>query len=368
MPNLEFLFGRIEEILSTSSVVVAALILYFFAAKIKTAVIEQILDDRVYGRQKRRILRYVNYFKSAFRAIVLVVACGAILFFWLPELWQKIVPYLLPLRFVLVQAVLLCIFIVIWEIIYYFLYRAIYVRLESNPQRASTLFPFAVNIASSILFAVYFMIFLREIGIDILPLLTGAGIVGIVVGLGAQQTVKDIISGFTIILEDLVQVGDVVKIAGNSGLIEKVTLRKIQLRDLKGAVLTVPHSEIKVIENMTKIYSYYLSDILVSYDADLDKVFDLINRTVEEMRADPQFQALILEPVEILGVDQFGDNAIFVKCRIKTPPIKQWDVGRAFNKRLKEVFDRNGIVIPFPQRTVRLVTEKPISVDSNSVR
>jgi small conductance mechanosensitive channel len=189
-------------------------------------------------------------------------------------------------------------------------------------------------------------------------LLAGAGIIGLAVGFGAQKLVQDIITGVFILLEDAVAVGDVVKVAGIGGLVEGLSIRSIRLRDLAGNVHTVPFSSVDTVTNMTRLFSYYLADIGVAYREDTDQVADVCRGIVEEMRSEPEFAADILEPLEGLGVDQFADSAVILKARIKTRPIRQWAVGREFNRRMKKRFDECGIEIPFPHRTLYFGTDK----------
>lgn len=163
---------------------------------------------------------------------------------------------------------------------------------------------------------------------------------------------KDVISGFFILLEDSVRVGDVVEVAGVGGLVEEVKLRTITLRDLSGNVHVVPNGVIDRVKNMTKLYSYYLFDVGVAYREDVDEVMAVLKDIAEELRGDAKFAADILEPLEMLGVDQFADSAVIIKCRIKTNPCQQWRVGREMNRRIKKTFDAKGIEIPFPHRTI----------------
>ena len=209
---------------------------------------------------------------------------------------------------------------------------------------------------------------LGEFGISIGPMLAAAGIVGVALGFGAQHLVKDIISGFFILLDDQIRVGDVVQISGKGGLVERVNLRMTVLRDLAGNVHYVPNGEISVITNMTKEYSRYVFEIGVAYREDTDQVIEIVKEIDEEMRADSAFAGDILEPIEILGVDQFADSAVIIKARTKTKPIKQWAVGREFNRRIKKRFDEHDIEIPFPHTTLYLGQDKngtapPINVD-----
>jgi len=211
---------------------------------------------------------------------------------------------------------------------------------------------------SVVFFAVALMMILGELGIEIGPIIAAAGVLGLAVGFGAQKLVEDIIIGFFILLDDQIRVGDVVQIAGKGGLVEKVDLRKIVLRDLAGNVHYVRNSQIGVVTNMTKDYSRYVFDIGVAYREDVDQVIEVVKQIDEELRKDPNFKADILEPLEILGLDQFADSAIIIKARTKTKPIKQWAVGREFNRRMKKKFDDLNIEIPFPHMTVYMGEDK----------
>lgn len=244
---------------------------------------------------------------------------------------------------------------IVWEGIGLYLSYVLKKADDRNQTRIKTLLPIIRNIVL-ILFSILFgLVMLSELGINITPLLAGAGVIGVAVGFGAQSMVKDFLTGFTIILEDIVRVGDVVNIAGMGGLVEQITLRKIQLRDFSGTVCTIPYSQITTIQNLTKDFSFYVMDIGVSYDSDTEKVFRVLRQVDEEMRADEKFATQMLEPIEIVGVDRFSDSAVIIKARLKTLPIQQWSIGREFNRRMKIAFEHEGIEIPFPQRTVRVV-------------
>jgi small conductance mechanosensitive channel len=202
------------------------------------------------------------------------------------------------------------------------------------------------------------MMVLKEFGIEIGPLLAAAGIVGLAVGFGAQSLVKDVISGFFMLLEDQIRVGDVVQIAGKAGLVEKINLKTTILRDLAGNVHYVPNGHIDVVTNMTKDYSRYVFDIGVAYRENVDEVIGVIKEVDEDLRSDPDYKDDILEPIEILGLDQFANSAIIVKARTTTAPNKQWRVGREFNRRLKKKFDEKNIEIPFPHVTLYMGQDK----------
>ncbi len=196
------------------------------------------------------------------------------------------------------------------------------------------------------------MMVLKEVGIDIGPLLAGAGIVGLAVGFGAQNLVRDVVSGFFIILENQIGVGDVAVINGTGGLVEGVNLRTIVLRDASGAVHVFPNGTISTLSNLTKDWSAVVFDIGVAYKEDTDRVARVMMEVAEELRADSNFKDRILEPMEIMGVDDFADSAVVIKARIKTRPIQQWSIGREYRRRLKKAFDEKGIEIPFPHRTL----------------
>ncbi|HEX3019285.1 MAG TPA: mechanosensitive ion channel family protein [Chitinispirillaceae bacterium] len=193
-----------------------------------------------------------------------------------------------------------------------------------------------------------------ELGFDIKAMLAGVGIVGLAVGFGAQNLVRDIISGLFLIFENRIRVGDVAIINGTGGLVEKVNLRTTILRSADGVVHVFPNGSINTLSNMTHEFSYYVFDIGVCYKENTDKVVNALKWVGDEIISDPKFKALILEPLEIMGVDCFSDSSVVIKARIKTMPIKQWEVGREMNRRIKLKFDKEGIEMPFPHRTVYL--------------
>ena len=197
-----------------------------------------------------------------------------------------------------------------------------------------------------------FLLILRELGVDIGPILASAGILGLAVGFGAQNLVRDVISGFFMILENQVRVGDVAIINGTGGLVERVNFRTIVLRDLAGVVHVFPNGSINTLANLTREWSAFVFDIGVAYKEDTDQVVALLKTVGEELRADARFSVLMQEDVEVFGVDKLDDSAVVIKGRIKTQPIKQWEVGREFLRRVKKAFDSAGIEIPFPHRSI----------------
>ena len=199
---------------------------------------------------------------------------------------------------------------------------------------------------------------LSTLNIDIAPLLATAGIAGVAIGFGSQQLVQDIISGFFILMEDQIRVGDVVQIADKSGLVERINLRMTVLRDMSGNVHFVRNGMIGVITNMTKDYSRYVFEIGVSYRENVDRVIEVVREVDADLREDPNFGPSILEPIEVLGLDHFAESAVIVKARTKTVPIQQWTVAREFNRRLKIRFDAEGIEMPFPHQTIYFGEDK----------
>jgi small conductance mechanosensitive channel len=202
----------------------------------------------------------------------------------------------------------------------------------------------------------------REFGMDIGPILAGAGVAGLAVGFGAQSLVKDFLAGFFLLIEDQVRVGDVVKAAGQAGQVERMTLRTIVLRDITGTLHVIPNGHIDTVSNLTYQWSRAVLDIGVSYNEDLDHVFAVMRRVGEELRVDPEYAPLILEELEILGLDSFGDSALIIKAYFKTTPLKQWNVAREYRRRLKKAFDAEGIEIPYPHHTVYHRVEEPLAL------
>lgn len=219
-------------------------------------------------------------------------------------------------------------------------------------KRAYTLTHIVRDVARLVILFVGMTMIFSEGGVDLKPLLAAAGLGGLAIGFGAQSLVKDLIAGFFILWEDSVRIGDVVEVAGVAGLVEEVELRTIKLRDVSGNVHVVPNGVIDKVKNLTKDYSYYVFDIGVAYRENVDEVMGVLQEIAEDVRRDSRFADDILEPLEMLGVDQFTDSAVMIKCRIKTEPAKQWRVGREMNRRIKNTFDAKGIEIPFPHQTI----------------
>ncbi|HUY80253.1 MAG TPA: mechanosensitive ion channel family protein [Acidobacteriaceae bacterium] len=193
---------------------------------------------------------------------------------------------------------------------------------------------------------------LKEAGFDIGPILAGAGILGLAVGFGAQNLVHDVISGMFMLLENQIRVNDVAVLNGTGGLVEAIHLRTTVLRGQDGTVHVFRNGAINTLSNMTFGYSYYVFDLGVAYKEDTDHVVEVLKGVADELMKEENFKRIILEPLEVLGLDKFGDSAVIIKARFKTAPIKQWTVGREMNRRIKKKFDEVGIEIPFPHTSI----------------
>jgi moderate conductance mechanosensitive channel len=215
-------------------------------------------------------------------------------------------------------------------------------------KRARTLGAVVQNATTVLVIGSALLMVLQRMGVDITPVLTGAGIVGLAVGFGAQTLVRDIISGFFLILENQVRVGDAAAINGTAGQVESINLRTIVLRDIEGTVHVFPNGAITTLANRSKDFSYYVVDLSVSYFDDPDAITAVLNEVGAELQKDAVFGPAILEPIDVLGIDAFGEWAVLMKARIKTMPSKQWFVGRELRRRIVKAFQQHGFSIPFP--------------------
>jgi small conductance mechanosensitive channel len=232
--------------------------------------------------------------------------------------------------------------------------------MNEREKQAATLGKVIRSVVRIVVWGIALLMILRELGMDIGPILAGVGVAGLAVGFGAQSLVKDFLSGVFVLIENQYHVGDVARIAGVAGLVEKVTLRATTLRDLEGNVHLIPNGAIDVVTNMTKQYSRYVLDIGVAYKENVDEVMKVLKELGDEMAADPAYSDVITAPMEVLGVESFGDSAVVIRVRFTTVPIQQWTVAREFRRRVKNAFDERGIEIPFPHRTIYLGEAAPM--------
>ncbi|ABN75660.1 mechanosensitive ion channel domain-containing protein [Cereibacter sphaeroides] len=218
--------------------------------------------------------------------------------------------------------------------------------------REQTLLSLLRNAATIALVVITLMFCLSEIGLNIGPLLASAGVLGLAIGFGAQKLVQDIITGIFIQFENAINVGDVVTVAGTSGVVERLTVRSVSLRDLNGVFHIIPFSSVDMVSNFMRDFSFFVCDMGVAYREDVTQVRAAMFDAFEELRRRPEHAAVILADLEWLGLDSFGDSAVILRARIKTLPGKQWGVGRAYNEILKRIFDERDIEIPFPHQTI----------------
>lgn len=231
--------------------------------------------------------------------------------------------------------------------------------------RVSTFSGVTKSIATFICVGVGILLALVSLGIDIVPLLAGASLVGVAVSLASQSLIKDAINGFLIILEDQYALGDVINVGNVEGLVENLNLRITQLRDSEGRLITIPNSEIKVVANLSSRWSRADLTIPIAYQADIEKALKLIESIGFEMDKDPQWQRQILETPQVLGIDQFGDRGLIIRVWIKTQPLKQWDVAREFRRRLKVALDQAGISISVPQQAIWVNDDQLLNFQGN---
>ncbi|MDE2139646.1 MAG: mechanosensitive ion channel family protein [Gammaproteobacteria bacterium] len=267
----------------------------------------------------------------------------------------------------LAQNALRVLFILLAAVLIWLLIRLVIARVEARiikrseekgdsageaKRRAATL----TALIRRLLFILYWLAvaltLLSQLGINIGALLAGAGVAGLALSFGAQSLVKDVISGFFMVMENQIRVGDIAAINDTRGTVESIHFRTTLLRDANGAMHVFRNGEITKLANLTRDWSGYIFEIGVAYKEDTDKVIGVIRRVGREMKGDPELGKNLLQDMEIFGVDQLADSAVIIKGRLKTQPSAQWVVGRAFLARVKKAFDAEGIEIPFPHRTL----------------
>lgn len=320
---------------------------------------------------EQRANRYLPVLLGGLRLLLYVVAVFAILqawnidtFDWLNSATgRNIVARITTIVLVIV------ITLVLWEAtaagIEYYLTRP---GPDGQPtmrsSRVRTLLPLLRRFVSIVLGLIAALIVLSELGINIAPLLAGAGVIGLAIGFGAQTLVKDVITGIFILAEETISVGDVVDLGGNSGVVEDISIRTIRLRDMDGTVHVIPFSEVSKVKNMTRGFAHAVIDANVAYQEDVDTVIAALQELAEGMRSEPEWQAKILEPLEVIGVEQIAAAGVVIRVRFKTLAGAQWGVKREFFRRMKARFDERGIVIPFAQ-TVFIERDRDEDDDDN---
>ncbi|WP_353552741.1 mechanosensitive ion channel family protein [Paraburkholderia terrae] len=225
---------------------------------------------------------------------------------------------------------------------------------SKNPSmRARTMLPLVRNVLFVTILTIAGIVTAANLGINVTPLLAGAGVIGLAIGFGAQSLVSDLITGLFIIIEDTISVGDWIDIdGGHAGTVEYLSIRTVRLRDGQGAIHAIPFSQIKIVKNLSRDFAYAVFEVRVPFSADVDEVTQLIRAVGADLMADFRYRREMLGPVEVWGLDRFDPNWMVVKGQIKTRPLQQWSVARAFNLRLKRKMDEAGIEIPVPQMRV----------------
>lgn len=352
------------------------------AAKIVILVLDRLLgrvlrvETDLSGRYpglEGRVNRYTPALKSLLHAaiwasatIVLLQGWGLGAFDWFQQgrLGARVVGAAASVLFTLLVALL------IWEAVNSSITRHLE-KLSRDAEvartaRVRTLLPMLRTALLIVMIVVVALIVLNEIGVNIAPLLAGAGVIGLAVGFGSQKLVQDIITGIFLLAENAIAVGDVVNVGGQGGVVEALSIRSIRLRSLDGTVHIVPFSAVTTVSNMTKDFAFSVFDIGVAYGEDTDRVVEVLRVLGAEMREEPRWANVIREPLEVLGVDRFLDSAVVIRCRFRTNPGSQWAVSREFNRRYKRRFDEVGIEIPFPYRKVVVQGEggAPVSAEA----
>jgi small conductance mechanosensitive channel len=306
-----------------------------------------------------RVNRYLPIVKSVLKGIVAAIAALAVLQAWGFDILQWLggpTGRALISRVASIGAIVLMA-IIGWEALSAGIERYLSSENASHSQRVQTLLPLIRKVMLVALTVIVGLTVLSELGINIAPLLAGAGVVGLAVGFGAQTLVRDIITGLFILIEDTISVGDYVALSGHDGTVEALSIRSIRLRDPSGTVHTLPFSDVTTVVNYTREFAFAVLEIGVAYKEDVDRVTKVIEEVGQELRQDPEQQDYILADLQVQGLDRFDDSAVVIKARIKTAPGWQWAVRRAFNRLLKRRFDAEGIEIPFPQQTVWFAEE-----------
>ncbi|MEX0668513.1 MAG: mechanosensitive ion channel family protein [Candidatus Saccharimonadales bacterium] len=265
-----------------------------------------------------------------------------------------VVEYVLPVVAIIVVAMLIRRFGI--TLVEKFIRRIIkpsrYQTDEQHHKREQTLIDIFHSGLSILIWLVASIMIINSLGISLQPLLAAGGMTAIVIGFGAQKIMQDIFSGIYVVIEHQYQVGDVVDLDGDVGLVEDISLRMTQMRDLDGTVHHVPHGSINRVKNLSKDYARVNLDIGVSYDSDIEHVIDVVNRVGKELAQDEDWKENINSPPQFMRINSFDDSSIDIKIIGETKTLQQWDVAGEYRKRLKKAFDEEGIEIPFPQRVI----------------
>jgi small conductance mechanosensitive channel len=235
-------------------------------------------------------------------------------------------------------------------------------------KRAATIAGTVRKVAAVMIWALALLTSMKELNFDVRPLLAGAGVAGIALGLGAQSLIKDVIGGLFLLIDNQLRINDVAILNGTGGVVEEMNLRTTVLRGDNGAVHIFPNGSIQSMSNLTRGYSYYMFEIGIDYSADTDRALAAMKAAAEELRAEDAYGPMILEPLDVFGVDKISGSAVILKARIKTQPIKQWTVGREMNRRIKKRFEQQGIAMPNSIQAVHIDNLPPATIGPEDVR
>ena len=328
-----------------------------------------------YPDLEKQVNLYINVLESFGYFLIALLAFLTVLQFWGVKIYTALAANIAMMNSLVRIVIMIVVAVVIVQLCHFFVRRlekgAAKRMLKSRhvpevevQKRVSTLGGIIRKIILITVVVIVTMMVFTELGFDIKPILASAGVLGLAVAFGAQNLVRDFISGLFLIVENRIRVGDVAVINGQGGLVEQVNLRTSILRSLDGTVHVFRNGDINTLSNMTHEFSYYVFEMGVAYKEDTDRVVEVMKQVGEEVMIDEAYAPFILAPLEILGVDKFADSAVVIKARIKTSPVKQWFVGREMNRRLKKKFDELGIEIPFPHMTFYFgEASKPVSLE-----
>jgi small-conductance mechanosensitive channel len=224
-------------------------------------------------------------------------------------------------------------------------------------KRVDTMTRVTARALGTVIWTAAFVMVLHELRFNVEPLIAGAGLVGVAIGFGAQSLIKDVLNGMFLLIENQLRINDVAIINGTGGLVEEINLRTTVLRGENGAVHVFPNGSITQLSNLTRDFSYAVFNVTVEYSQNLNRVMKVVNELGVELRNEEPWSQMILDPLEMLGVDSLSDSGAVIKFRFRTAPMKQWTIAREMNLRLKSRFEETGIELAFPAQTVHLASE-----------
>ncbi|MBU8543218.1 MULTISPECIES: mechanosensitive ion channel domain-containing protein [Roseomonadaceae] len=321
---------------------------------------------RRYPGLEARANRYLPVLKGIVSALIMVItllflleAWGVSAFAWFArgQLGARLLASLISVGLTVIVA------ITVWEVANAAIQRYL-VRLSRDAQasrsaRVRTLLPMLRTILSGTIIVFVALNVLTEIGVNVAPLIAGAGVIGLAIGFGSQTLVRDVITGIFLLFEDAVAVGDVVSVGGLAGVVEQLSIRSIRLRAQDGSIHIIPFSAVTTVTNMTRDFSFAVLDVSVGYGEDTDRVVEVMRDVAADIRADPKFNPIIRDELEVLGVERLADSGVLIRARIKGEPMARWSIGREFNRRIKQRFDQLGIEIPYPHQKLVIERQQP---------